>query len=73
MDEYRQDMLMRIEKDVEKVDEEIAYIEHLIEEECIKSYSLPLNLDGNSHHPFYPNLKRLMKNAKDDARAFLII
>ena len=27
---------MKIEKDVEKVDEEIAYIENLIEEECKK-------------------------------------
>ena len=40
----------------------------LLEESLLNSISLPLNLDGNKHHPFHETLSRLRKEARLKAR-----
>jgi hypothetical protein len=39
-----------------------------VEEGVIRSLSLPLNLKGNTDHPFYPKLHDLRTRAMADAR-----
>lgn len=55
----------------------ITWVEHPkpweLEEELISEYSLPLNLDKNQHHPFYPTLKKIRHDAKDKARKLPVI
>jgi len=40
----------------------VSWVPHaqpwLLEEELIAALDLPLNLQGNSHNPFYPMMKR---------------
>ena len=40
----------------------------IIESEAIQKLSLPINLEGNKHHPFQGTLKALRKVARDNAR-----
>lgn len=40
-----------------------------IESELFDELSLPLNLKGNNHHPFYPVLSELRRAAKESARS----
>jgi hypothetical protein len=44
-----------------------------LEEELVRNLSLPLNLDYNEYHPFYPTLSMLRTCAKDLARMLPII
>ena len=44
-----------------------------VEEECIQNLSLPLNLEGNAHHPFQSILKALRKSAKARAKDLEIV
>jgi hypothetical protein len=41
----------------------------LLEDRLIASLDLPLNLQGNGRHPFYPILKKIRPRAKAAARA----
>jgi hypothetical protein len=41
----------------------------LLEDRLIADLDLPLNLQGNSRHPFYPILKKIRSRAKAAARA----
>jgi len=45
----------------------------LAEEELIQGLSLPLNLLGNDHHPFFPTLRDLRKQAIAVARSLPIV
>ena len=40
-----------------------------LEDALIDDLNLPLNLQGNSRHPFYPILKKIRSRAKAAARA----
>lgn len=40
----------------------------VIEDQLIESLSLPLNLQGNSHHPFQPTLSGIRAAARNQAR-----
>lgn len=40
-----------------------------LEDRLIAALDLPLNLKGNSRHPFYPTLKQIRSRAKTAARA----
>ena len=44
----------------------------LLETRAIEQLNLPLNLQGNSHHPYYPTLKALRAKHKATARALPI-
>lgn len=44
----------------------------MVEKHAIESLNLPLNLQGNSHHPYYPKLKKLRAQHRDAARALPI-
>jgi hypothetical protein len=50
----------------------VCWVEHPrpweLEEELIKTLSLPLNLDGNEHHPYHAALSVCRKVAKAAAR-----
>jgi hypothetical protein len=54
----------------------VGWLEHkepwVIEAEAIQQISLPINLEGNNHHPFQETLKALRKNARDNARKLAI-
>ena len=45
----------------------------LLEEKLIQSLSLPLNLRGNEHHPFYQQLSEIRSQAKERARKLPIV
>lgn len=45
----------------------------VIEEELLQSLYLPLNIKGNSHHPFCPTLKLIRRKAKKKARELPIL
>jgi hypothetical protein len=55
-----------------RVNAYVAFVEHAepwkLEEELIRSSSLPLNLDMNSRHPFHSTLSRIRREAKSRAR-----
>ena len=55
----------------------VSWITHTepwkLESGAISSLSLPLNLQGNEQHPFYPILSSLRKKAKVKARALSIV
>lgn len=55
----------------------ITWCEHptpwIPEESLIETLSLPLNIDQNRHHPFYPSLKLIRAEAKEVARSLPII
>jgi len=55
----------------------ITWLEHpepwLLETELIKTLSLPLNLDQNESHPFYPTLSSLRAQARSHARLLPIL
>lgn len=42
------------------------------EEQLIATLSLPLNLRGNEHHPFFPSLSKMRSQALEAARQFPI-
>lgn len=44
-----------------------------IEEELLLSLSVPLNIQGNSRHPFYRTLKRMRESARQKARELPIL
>ena len=50
----------------------VAWVEHLepwvLEEQAVQNLSLPLNIQGNARHPFYPELKSLRDSARSEAR-----
>ncbi len=50
----------------------VCWLEHAepweMEEGLIKTYSLPLNIKGNKHHPFCPALKLKRSEAMEKAR-----
>jgi hypothetical protein len=50
----------------------VAWAEHpepwVIEDLAMHSLSLPLNIQGNARHPFYPELKSLRDSARSEAR-----
>lgn len=50
----------------------VCWVEHeepwLLEEDLLSRLSLPLNLQGNSHHPFTAQLTELRQAAKRAAR-----
>ena len=55
----------------------VTWIEHpepwLHEVELLRSISVPLNLDANAHHPFWPRLRAVRADAKAMARSLPIL
>jgi len=55
----------------------VAWLEKLapwkFEEQVIRSLSLPLNLQGNKHHPFHGVLSSIRAQAKAQARKLPVI
>ena len=55
----------------------VAWVEHEapweLEDELVATLSLPLNLMGNTRHPFRPVLSRLRSEAKEQARLLPIV
>lgn len=45
----------------------------LVEEEIIRTVSLPLNLDQNQHHPFHRQLSAIRSRAKQRARSLPVL
>jgi hypothetical protein len=45
----------------------------IVEEQLIKTLSLPLNLDQNGHHLFCSSLRAIRKKAKDRARELPVV
>lgn len=54
----------------------VCWVEHpqpwVLEDELLKSLSLPLNLQGNTHHPFFGLLGEIRRAAKAAAREMAI-
>ena len=54
----------------------VCWVEHpqpwVLEDELLKSLSLPLNLQGNAHHPFFGPLGEIRRAAKAAAREMAI-
>ena len=54
----------------------VCWVEHpqpwVLEDELLKSLSLPLNLQGNTHHPFFGLLGEIRRTAKAAAREMAI-
>ena len=54
----------------------VCWVEHpepwVLEDELLKSLSLPLNLQGNAHHPFSERLGKIRRAAKVAAREMAI-
>ena len=44
-----------------------------LEEELLQSLSLPLNIKGNSRHPFYRTLKLIRRKAREKARELPVL
>ena len=44
-----------------------------VEKRAINLLSLPLNIDKNAHHPFYPTLKQIRSEAKSQAKQLPVL
>ena len=54
----------------------VCWVEHqqpwILEDRMLEEISLPLNLEGNNHHPFYPRLREIRAQAIDAAKKSVI-
>ena len=54
----------------------VCWMEHpqpwVLEDQMLEEVSLPLNLQGNGNHPFYPSLRELRAEAISAARTSII-
>lgn len=55
----------------------VTWVEHsepwVVEREAVYSLYLPLNLDMNQHHPFYPTLSGSRRDARERARQLPVL